>query len=44
VYRTQGKTAEARQEMQTYSRLQREATEAIAGQAKDASDIKNAAH
>jgi tetratricopeptide (TPR) repeat protein len=44
VYRTQGKTVEARQEMQTYSRLQREATEAIAGQAKDASDIKNTAH
>lgn len=44
VYRTQGKTAEARQEMQTYSRLQREATEAVAGQANDASAIKNAAH
>jgi tetratricopeptide (TPR) repeat protein len=44
VYRTQGKTTEARQEMQTYSRLQREATEAVAGQANDASNIKNAAH
>jgi tetratricopeptide (TPR) repeat protein len=44
VYRTQGKTAEARQEMQTYSRLQREATEAVAGQAHDASAIQNAAH
>ena len=44
VYRSQGKTAEVQQEMQTYSRLQREASEAVAGQANDASKIKNAAN
>jgi tetratricopeptide (TPR) repeat protein len=44
VYRSQGKSADARQEMQTYSRLQREASESIAGQANDASKIKNTAH
>jgi len=40
VYRAQGKTAEAQQQMQTYSRLQREATEAVAKQARGVSEIK----
>jgi predicted Zn-dependent protease len=44
VYRAQGKGAEAQQEMQTYSRLERQAREAVAGQANDANAIKNAAH
>lgn len=44
VYRSQAKSADAQQEMQTYSRLQREASEAVTGQANDASKIKNAAH
>jgi len=44
VYRAQGNATEAQQEMQTYSKLQREASEAVAGQANDANTIKNAAH
>jgi tetratricopeptide (TPR) repeat protein len=44
VYRAQGNAAEAQQEMKTYSGLQREASEAISGQAHDADTIKNAAH
>jgi tetratricopeptide (TPR) repeat protein len=44
VYRAQGKAAEAQQEMQTYSQLQREASAAVAGQANDANSIKNNAH
>ena len=44
VYRAQGNAAEAQQEMKTYSRLQREASEAISGQAHDADAIKNTAH
>jgi len=44
VYRAQGKAAEAQQEMQTYSRLQRESAEAVAKQAKGASEIKDNAH
>jgi len=44
VYRSQGKSAEAQQEMHTYSELQRAAREAVAGQASDASAIKNNAH
>jgi predicted Zn-dependent protease len=44
VYRSQGKSADAQQEMQTYSRLQREASESVAGQANGANAIKNAAH
>jgi len=44
VYRAQGKTAEAQQEMRTYGQLQRDASAAVAGQANDASAIKNAAH
>jgi tetratricopeptide (TPR) repeat protein len=44
VYRAEGKAAEAQVEMKTYSRLQQEAREAVAGQASDANAIKNAAH
>lgn len=44
VYRAQGKSAEAQSEMQTYGRLQREASAAVAGQAHDANDIKNKAN
>ena len=44
VYRAQGKTAASQQEMQTYGRLQREATEATAAQAKGANAIKQEAH
>ena len=43
VYRSQGKGAEAQQEMQTYSRLQKEASEALARQASDATNLKNTA-
>jgi predicted Zn-dependent protease len=43
VYRTQGASAEAQQEMQTYSRLQKEASDALAKQASDATSIKNSA-
>jgi len=41
VYKAQGKTADAQQEMRTYARLQREASEAVAGQASDAITIKS---
>jgi tetratricopeptide (TPR) repeat protein len=41
VYRAQGDSAEALKEMQTYSRLQREASDAIARQANDVKAIKN---
>ncbi len=44
VYRAQGQTAEAQQEMRTYGQLQREASAAVAAQATDASAIKSAAH
>lgn len=44
VYRSQGNAAAAQQEMRTYSQLQRAASEAVAGQANDASKIKDAAH
>jgi predicted Zn-dependent protease len=44
VYRAQGKSAEAQAEMQTYGKLQREASAAVAGQANDAGAIKNDAH
>ena len=44
VYRAQGKTADAQQEMRTYGRLQREASEAVAGQASDAINIKSNSH
>jgi tetratricopeptide (TPR) repeat protein len=43
VYRTEGNSAEAQQQMQTYSRLQKEARDALAKQASDATSIKNAA-
>ena len=44
VYRAQGATSEAQQEMQTYSRLLRDARETVAGHANDANAIKDAAH
>jgi predicted Zn-dependent protease len=44
VYRAQGKSAEAQTEMQTYSKLQREASAAVATQASDANAIKSNAH
>jgi len=44
VYRAQGKSAEAQSEMQTYGKLQREASAAVAAQASDASAIKSNAH
>jgi tetratricopeptide (TPR) repeat protein len=42
VYRAQGNSAEALKEMQTYSRLQREASDAVARQANDVKAIKSA--
>lgn len=44
VYRAQGKSAEAQQEMRTYGTLQREASAAVAQQASDANTIKSTAH
>jgi tetratricopeptide (TPR) repeat protein len=44
VYRTQGKTSEAQEEMRTYGTLQREASAAVAGQASQSSAIKSNAH
>ena len=44
VYRAQGNSPEAQKEMQTYSKLQREASAAVAAQAGDASTIKSTAH
>jgi predicted Zn-dependent protease len=44
VYRAEGKSAEAQQEMQTYGRLQQAAREAVAKQASGASAIKNDAN
>jgi tetratricopeptide (TPR) repeat protein len=44
VYRAQGKSAEAQTEMQTYGKLQREASAAVAAQASDANAIKSNAH
>ena len=44
VYKAQGKTADAQQEMRTYGRLQREASETVAGQANDAINIKSTSH
>jgi tetratricopeptide (TPR) repeat protein len=43
VYKTQGKTAEAQQEMRTYGELQRQQSEAVAAQANGIKTIKNAA-
>jgi tetratricopeptide (TPR) repeat protein len=44
VYRVEGRSADAQLEMQTYSRLQQEARETVAGQASGANAIKNNAH
>jgi predicted Zn-dependent protease len=44
VYKTQGKTAEAQQEMHTYAELQREMSEAVAAQANGIKTIKSTAH
>ena len=44
VYRAQGKSAEAQEEMRTYGTLQREASAAVAGQASESNAIKNNAH
>jgi tetratricopeptide (TPR) repeat protein len=44
VYRAQGKTAAAQEEMRTYGRLQREASEGVAAQANESINIKSAAH
>ena len=44
VYRAQGKMTDSQQELRTYGRLQREASEAAANQGSDAISIKNAAH
>jgi predicted Zn-dependent protease len=44
IYRAQGKSAEAQTEMQTYGKLQREASAAVAAQASDANAIKSNAH
>jgi len=41
VYRSQGKGLEAQEEMKTYATLTREASAAVAGQARDASAIKS---
>jgi len=44
VYRAQGKSGEAQREMQTYSRLQKEASETLAKQASGVTAIRNTAH
>lgn len=44
VYRAQGKTAAAQEEMRTYGTLQREASAAVAGQASESTAIKSSAH
>jgi predicted Zn-dependent protease len=44
IYRTTGQTAETQQELRTYAQLQREASEAVAGQASDAISIKSTSH
>lgn len=44
VYRSQGKSAEAQQEMRTYGTLQREATTSVADQANESNAIKSSAH
>jgi len=44
VYRAQGKSAEAQEEMRTYGTLQREASAAVAGQATESNAIKSSAH
>jgi tetratricopeptide (TPR) repeat protein len=44
VYKAGGQTTEAQQELRTYAQLQREASEAVAGQASDAISIKSTSH
>ena len=44
MYRAQGKTAEAQEQMRIYAQLQRDASAAVAAQASDANSLKNAAH
>jgi tetratricopeptide (TPR) repeat protein len=44
VYKADGQTTESRQELKTYADLQREASEAVAGQASDAISIKSTSH
>jgi tetratricopeptide (TPR) repeat protein len=44
VYKADGRTAEAHQELRTYADLQRGASEAVAGQASDAISIKSTSH
>jgi tetratricopeptide (TPR) repeat protein len=44
VYKAEGQTTESRQELKTYADLQREASEATAGQASDAISIKSTSH
>jgi tetratricopeptide (TPR) repeat protein len=44
VYKADGQTAEAHQELRTYADLKREASEAVAGQASDAISIKSTSH
>jgi tetratricopeptide (TPR) repeat protein len=44
VYRAQGDATKAKEEMQAYGQLQKEASAAVAGQASDSNAIKNAAH
>jgi tetratricopeptide (TPR) repeat protein len=44
VYKADGQTTEAQQELRTYAQLQREASEAVAGQASDAISIKSTSH
>jgi tetratricopeptide (TPR) repeat protein len=44
VYRAQGKSAEAQLEMQTYGKLQKEASAAVAGQANEINAIKSDSH
>ena len=44
VYRAQGKGAEAQAELKIYATLEREASEAVAAQASDASKIKSTAN
>lgn len=44
VYRAQGKRDEAQAELQTYSKLQREASANVAAQASEVNNLKNAAN
>ncbi|MGD0417864.1 MAG: tetratricopeptide repeat protein [Terriglobales bacterium] len=44
VYRSQGKSSEAQEEMRKYGTLQRESSAAVAGQASESNTIKSNAH